>query len=61
MQYASLMSVESPSVGATKRGRSLEMRLAGGVAVLVAAMLSAWVVGRALGRMDLPAMLNARL
>jgi putative ABC transport system permease protein len=29
--------------------------------VVAAAMLSAWVVGRALGRMDLPAMLNARL
>jgi putative ABC transport system permease protein len=29
--------------------------------VVAAAMLSAWVVGRALGRMDLPALLNARL
>ncbi|HET7609005.1 MAG TPA: LamG domain-containing protein [Gammaproteobacteria bacterium] len=41
MQYASLMSVESPGVGATKRGRSLPTRLAGGGAVLVAAMLAA--------------------
>jgi putative ABC transport system permease protein len=34
------------------------------VAVLVvvaAAIFSAWVVGRRLGRMDLPALLNARL
>jgi mono/diheme cytochrome c family protein len=41
MQYASLMSVESPAVGTTRRGASLRTRLVGAGAVLVAAMLSA--------------------
>lgn len=41
MQYASLMSVESPSVRATTRGRSFRTQLLGGGAMLIAAMLSA--------------------
>lgn len=41
MQYATLMSVESRAVGATKRGGAFRTRLAGAGAVLVAAMLSA--------------------
>jgi len=41
MQYASLMSVESPAVGSTRRGASLRTRVMGAGAVLVASMLSA--------------------
>ncbi|HEY3516382.1 MAG TPA: LamG domain-containing protein, partial [Gammaproteobacteria bacterium] len=41
MQYASLMSVESPVAGATQRGGSLRTRLAGAGVVLAAAVLSA--------------------
>ena len=41
MQYASLMSIESPAVGTTQRRGSLRRQLGGAGALLIAAMLSA--------------------